>query len=125
MQALVRGDREAFYAHEIKARSTVGLPPFGRLAALIISATEHDVAFGFARHLAMVAPKAPDEAKLRLFGPADAPVSMVRGRHRVRLLVQSDKQFDLSGYVRFWLAEGPKPTGNLRVQVDIDPMSFY
>lgn len=125
MQALVRGDREAFYAHEIKARGIVGLPPFGRLAALIISANEHDVAFGFARHLATVAPKAPDEAKLKLFGPADAPVAMVRGRHRVRLLIQSEKQFDLSGYVRFWLAEGPKPTGNLRVQVDIDPMSFY
>ncbi len=50
---------------------------------------------------------------------------MVRGRHRVRLLVQADKQFDLSGYVRYWLNEGPKVTGNLRVQVDIDPMSFY
>jgi len=125
MQAMVRGDREAFYKHELKARESAGLPPFGRLAALIVSASEHDVAFGYARHLAMMAPKAPDEVKLKLFGPADAPVAMVRGRHRVRLLVQCDKQFDLSAYVRFWLAEGPKPTGNLRVQVDIDPMSFY
>ena len=125
MQAMVRGDREAFYKHELKARESAGLPPFGRLAALIISATEHEVAFGHARGLAVMAPKAPDEAKLKLFGPADAPVAMVRGRHRVRLLVQADKHFDLSGYVRFWLQEGPKVTGNLRVQVDIDPMSFY
>jgi primosomal protein N' (replication factor Y) len=50
---------------------------------------------------------------------------MVRGRHRVRLLAQSPKAFDLSGYVRFWLGAGPRATGNLRVQVDIDPMSFY
>lgn len=125
MQAMVRGDREAFYKHELKSREAAGLPPFGRLAALIVSATEHDVAFGFAQRLANLAPKAPDEAKLKLFGPADAPVAMVRGRHRVRLLAQSEKNFDLSSYVRFWLAEGPKPTGNLRVQVDIDPMSFY
>jgi len=125
MQAMVRGDREAFYKHELKARESAGLPPFGRLAALIVSATEHDAAFGHARGLAVMAPKAPDSAKLKLFGPADAPVAMVRGRHRVRLLVQADKHFDLSGYVRFWLNEGPKCTGNLRVQVDIDPMSFY
>jgi primosomal protein N' (replication factor Y) len=125
MQAMVRGDKEAFYTHELKSREMVGLPPFGRLAALIVSATEHDVAFGYARMLATLAPKAPDNAKLKLFGPADAPVAMVRGRHRVRLLVQTDKNFDLSAYVRFWLNEAPKTTGNLRVQVDIDPMSFY
>ncbi len=62
---------------------------------------------------------------LRLFGPADAPISMVRGRHRVRLLAQSAKDFDLSGYVRFWLNAAERPTGNLRVQVDIDPQSFF
>jgi primosomal protein N' (replication factor Y) (superfamily II helicase) len=52
-------------------------------------------------------------------------VAMVRGRHRVRLLAQSPKDFDLSGYVRFWLNSAERPRGNLRVQVDIDPMSFY
>ena len=62
---------------------------------------------------------------LKLFGPADAPVAMVRGRHRVRLLVQSPKDLDLSGYVRVWLSSAERPKGNLRIQVDIDPMSFY
>ena len=95
MKAMVSGDREAFYAHELTAREAGGLPPFGRLAEGV-----------------------------RLFGPADAPIAMVRGRHRVRLLAQSGKDFDLSGYVRFWLASAEKVTGNLRVQVDIDPMSF-
>ena len=122
MKAMVRGDSEAFYAHELEMREQGGLPPFGRLAALIISANEHDVAFDFARRLLSVAPMAEG---LKLFGPADAPVAMVRGRHRVRLLVQSGKEFDLSGYVRFWLNNAQKPTGNLRVQIDIDPMSFY
>ncbi|HVX82677.1 MAG TPA: primosomal protein N', partial [Devosiaceae bacterium] len=98
-----------------------GLPPFGRLAALIISAAEHDDAMSFAKTLLSAAPIAEG---LKLFGPADAPIAMVRGRHRVRLLAQSAKDFDLSGYVRFWLENGPRATGNLRVQVDIDPMTF-
>ena len=122
MEAMVKQDREAFYAHELQVREEGGLPPFGRLAALIVSANAHDDAMGFARKLLSAAPQAEG---LRLFGPADAPVAMVRGRHRVRLLAQSPKDFDLSGYVRFWLGSAERVTGNLRVQVDIDPMSFY
>ena len=122
MEAMVKQDREAFYAHELEVREDGQLPPFGRLAALIVSANEHDDAMGFARKLLSAAPQAEG---LRLFGPADAPVAMVRGRHRVRLLAQSPKDFDLSGYVRFWLTSAERVSGNLRVQVDIDPMSFY
>jgi primosomal protein N' (replication factor Y) len=122
MEAMIKQDREAFYAHELEVREQGRLPPFGRLAALIVSANEHEEAMGFARTLLAAAPQAED---LRLFGPADAPVAMVRGRHRVRLLVQSGKDFDLSGYVRFWLNTAEPPKGNLKVQVDIDPMSFY
>jgi len=121
MKAMVKGDREAFYKHELLAREAGGLPPFGRLAALIVSANEHDPAFAYAKQLLSVAPLAEG---MKLFGPADAPISMIRGRHRVRLLAQSGKDFDLSGYVRFWLEQAPKTTGNLRVQVDIDPQSF-
>ncbi len=105
---MIKGDREAFYAHELKVREEGGLPPFGRLAALIVSANEHDEAFAFARRLLSAAPMAEG---LRLFGPADAPLAMVRGRHRVRLLVQSPKEFDLSGYVRFWLNHGGETQG--------------
>jgi len=122
IEAMVKGDTEAFYAHELKVREEGGLPPFGRLAALIVSANEHDDAMGFAKKLLSEAPMAEG---LKLFGPADAPVAMVRGRHRVRLLAQSPKDFDLSGYVRYWLSNGTRATGNLRVQVDIDPMSFF
>lgn len=122
MQAMIKGDREAFYSYELASREAGGLPPFGRLAALIISGNEHDPTFEFARKILAAAPMADG---LRLFGPADAPIAMVRGRHRVRLLAQSGKDFDLSGYVRFWLENGPKATGNLRIQVDIDPQSFF
>jgi primosomal protein N' (replication factor Y) len=121
MKAMVSGDREAFYAQEILAREAGGMPPFGRLAALIVSANDHDNATNFARLLLSTAPMADG---VRLFGPADAPVAMIRGRHRVRLLAQSGKDFDLSGYVRFWLSSAEKPKGDLKIQVDIDPMTF-
>ena len=62
---------------------------------------------------------------LRLFGPAIAPLAMIRGRHRIRLLAQSPKDFDLSGYVRFWLNGADPPRGGLKVQIDIDPQSFF
>ena len=121
MRAMVSGDREAFYAHELTAREAGGLPPFGRLAALIVSANDHETAMTYAKKLLSAAPMADS---VRLFGPADAPINMIRGRHRVRLLAQAGKDFDLSGYVRFWLGSAEKATGHLRVQVDIDPMSF-
>jgi primosomal protein N' (replication factor Y) len=121
MKAMVSGDREAFYAQELLAREAGGMPPFGRLAALIVSANEHDPAMNFAKTLISAAPMAEG---VRLFGPADAPVAMIRGRHRVRLLAQSGKDFDLSGYVRFWLSSAEKPKGDLKIQIDIDPMSF-
>jgi primosomal protein N' (replication factor Y) len=122
MAAMVKGDSEAFYAYELAAREEGGLPPFGRLAALIVSANEQPEAMAFAKKLLSQAPMAEG---LKLFGPADAPIAMVRGRHRVRLLAQSVKDFDLSGYVRFWLTNAERPSGNLRVQVDIDPQSFF
>ena len=75
-----------------------------------------------ARKLLSAAPMAED---LKLFGPAVAPLAMIRGRHRIRLLAQSRKDFDLSGYVRFWLTNAPQAKGDLKVQVDIDPQSFF
>jgi primosomal protein N' (replication factor Y) (superfamily II helicase) len=122
IEAMVKGDTEAFYAHELKVREQGRLPPYGRLAALIVSANQHDEALDYSRRLLSAAPSAEG---LRLFGPADAPIAMVRGRHRVRLLAQSPRDFDLSGYVRFWLTNAEPTKGNLRVQVDIDPQSFF
>ncbi len=122
IRAMIAGDREGFYAHELKVREEGMLPPFGRLAALIISGNDHAETIEYARRLMGAAPLA---GEVRRFGPADAPVAMVRGRHRVRILVQSPKGFDLSGYVRFWLENADPARGNLRVQVDIDPVSFY
>jgi len=128
MRAMKTQDSKAFYAHELKIREQGGLPPFGRLAAIIISANNHNEAFNYARGLLRVAPKPTNEGEgknLKLFGPVDAPLALIRGRYRVRLLVQSNHSFNLSAYMRFWLEKAQKPTKSIRVQVDIDPISFH
>ena len=62
---------------------------------------------------------------MRVLGPAEAPIAVVRGRHRFRLLVKSPRAFDLSGYLREWLSGAPKAKGSLKLDVDVDPQSFY
>jgi len=62
---------------------------------------------------------------VRILGPAEAPIAVVRGRHRFRLLVKAPRGYDLSAYLRQWLADAPKPSGNVRLEVDVDPQSFY
>jgi primosomal protein N' (replication factor Y) len=122
MKALILGDREAFYRNEIEQRERTGYPPFGRLASLVISAGDRHAAEGFGRTLASLAPK---DEQVRVLGPAEAPIAVVRGRYRFRLLVKSPRNFDLSHYMREWLSQAPKPKGNLQLEVDIDPMSFF
>jgi primosomal protein N' (replication factor Y) (superfamily II helicase) len=121
MKALVACDREAFYASEIEMREKTGYPPFGRLAGLIVSAGDRPTAEGFARKLAAVA---PIDERIKVLGPAEAPLAVIKGRYRFRLLVKSQRNVDLSEYLREWLASGPKPKGNLKLEVDVDPQSF-
>ncbi len=122
MKALISGDREAFYSSEIALREASGYPPFGRLASLVITANERPAAEGYGRALAMAAPR---DDSVRVLGPAEAPVAVVRGRHRFRLLVKAPRAFDLSTYLREWLAGAPKRKGSVRLDVDVDPQSFY
>jgi primosomal protein N' (replication factor Y) len=121
MKALVASDREAFYASEIEQRERSGYPPFGRLASLIISAGDRPTAESFARQLAAIA---PIDELVQVLGPAEAPLAVIKGRYRFRLLVKSARGVDLSGYLREWLAAGPKTKGNLKLEIDVDPQSF-
>jgi primosomal protein N' (replication factor Y) len=121
MKALVACDREAFYASEIAQRERTGYPPFGRLASLIISAGDRATAEGYARKLVAIAPV---DERVQLLGPAEAPLAVIKGRYRFRLLLKSARGFDLSDYLRHWLTAAPKPKGNLKLEVDVDPQSF-
>ncbi len=120
MAALVSNERDRFLATEAEARKEHGLPPFGRLAALVLSAPDSDAADFSARAFARTAPQMPGVETL---GPAPAPLAVLRGRHRRRFLVKAERGVNLQAVLRQWLARVKVPA-SLRVQVDIDPYSF-
>jgi primosomal protein N' (replication factor Y) (superfamily II helicase) len=119
--ALISGDAERFYEEETRVREMAGLPPFGRLASLIVSAVEREAAEAHARAMALVAEPPPG---VTVLGPAEAPLALIRGRYRFRLLVKTEREVDLQAYLRGWMARCPKIRGNTRVSIDVDPQSF-
>jgi primosomal protein N' (replication factor Y) (superfamily II helicase) len=119
MQAIVSGDASAFYEREIVEREKAVLPPFGRLASIIVSADTRGEAETHARGL-----RAAQVTGIMLLGPAEAPLALIRGRHRFRLLVHGRRNSDMQSFLRTLLANGPKERGSVHVQLDIDPQSF-
>ena len=118
--ALVKGDAAGFYAAETEARREAAMPPFGRLAAIVVSSEEQSEAEATARRIGQAAPSVEH---LAVFGPAPAPLAMLRGRHRQRLLVHASRALAVQDVIRAWLAKvewGAKT----RVSVDVDPYSF-
>jgi len=118
--ALVSGDAPGFYAAETDARREAAMPPFGRLAAIVVSAEDAAAADAVARRIGHAAPSV---AGMAVFGPAPAPLAMLRGRHRQRLLVHARRSLDVQDVIRDWLAKidwSPR----VRVAVDVDPYSF-
>jgi primosomal protein N' (replication factor Y) len=127
--ALLSGDFERFYREETRARREAGLPPFGRLAAIVVSGADRAATEFFARELARAAhhmrgENRSPESEIVVLGPAEAPIAMLRGKSRFRLLVKATRRADLQGFLRRWLAAAPRPKGGVRVAVDIDPQSF-
>ncbi len=120
IRALVADDRDGFIAHEMAERRAASMPPFGRLAALILSSPDADGIDRIARELARVAPSGPG---ILVLGPAPAPLALLRGRHRRRFLLKCRRDIAPQPLIRAWLAKVKLP-GNLRLQVDIDPYSF-
>jgi len=118
--ALVSGDAPGFYAAETEARHEAAMPPFGRLAAIVVSAEDSSQADSVARRIGNAAPKVDGMA---VFGPAPAPLAMLRGRHRQRLLVHAARSLDVQDVIRDWLA-GVEWSPKVRVSVDVDPYSF-
>ena len=117
MQALITGDAEAFYEAETEARRDAGAPPFGRYAAIVVSSEEQACAHEVARAVAQSAPRVDGMA---VYGPAPAPLAMLRGRHRYRLLVHARRALDVQDVIRDWLGGLDWPA-KARVTVDVDP----
>ena len=120
MQALIAGDLEQFMQREAAARRPGHWPPYGRLAALIVSADSAAQADGLARDLGRAAPHGEG---VTVLGPAPAPLAVLRGRHRRRLLLRTRRDIAVQPILTDWLAQVPVPRG-ARVDVDVDPVSF-
>ncbi|WP_374414357.1 primosomal protein N' [Novosphingobium colocasiae] len=118
--ALASADRDAFYAAEIEARREAGAPPFGRWAAIIVSSEDQAEALAAARAIGGCAPDLPD---VLILGPAPAPLALLRGRYRFRLLVAARRSAEVQKVLRGWLDPLEFPRG-VRVAIDVDPYSF-
>jgi len=123
IRAILSGDEEGFWRAEAAERQQAGVPPYGRLAGIVLSSPDVQQVFDFGGALAR------QDAPLRrigaqVFGPAPAPIARIRGRHRVRLLVKADKGVPLQQALADWVGQ-LRPPNNLRLSIDIDPQSFY
>jgi primosomal protein N' (replication factor Y) len=121
MQAMTSGDRDSFYAQEAEFRSRAGAPPYGRLAAVIVSGYDGEQVREAARALGKAAPAAKD---LKVWGPTPAFYALLRGQTRERLLVSAARGVDVQAFMRAWLASIKVPA-QVRVTVDVDPISFF
>jgi primosomal protein N' (replication factor Y) len=123
LRAILSGDDEGFWRAEAEARRRALMPPYGRLAGVVVTGADETRTWEVARALARQA--APlTAAGAELFGPAPAPIARIRGRHRVRLLVRAPKGAALQPALRSWAAAVPCPS-TVRVSIDIDPQSFF
>jgi len=120
MKALTSGQRDAFMAAELAAREAAHMPPFSRLAAVIVEGAKEALVADVARKLAS---RAGGDKRIAVLGPAPAPLSLLRGKHRYRLLVRADRAVNLPDYMKAWLAS-VEPPSSVRVKLDIDPQSF-
>lgn len=120
MQALVSGDRQRFIAAELADRRAAGMPPFGRLAALIVSGPEPAAVDNVCAALAR---RAPQGDGITTLGPSTAPLALLRGRHRRRFLLKTRRDIALQPLLHAWLARIGLP-GSVRLQIDVDPYSF-
>ncbi|KAA9010723.1 primosomal protein N' [Histidinibacterium aquaticum] len=123
IRAILGGDEEAFWAAEAREREAAGVPPYGRMAGIVLSGTDVQEVFDLGTRLAR------NDVALRrigaqVFGPAPAPIARIRGRHRVRLLVKADKGAPLQAALADWAGQ-VRLKGETRMAIDIDPQSFF
>ena len=123
IRAILAGDEEGFWRAEAAGRRAAGVPPYGRMAGIVLSST--DVQEVFDLGTAMARQSAPlRRIGAEVYGPAPAPIARIRGRHRVRLLVKAEKGAPLQAALAEWAGQF-RLKGELRMQIDIDPQSFY
>jgi primosomal protein N' (replication factor Y) len=123
IRSILSGDEESFWRAEADERRAAQVPPYGRMAGIILSSTDVQEVFDLGN--AMARQDGPlRRVGAQVFGPAPAPIARVRGRHRVRLLVKASKGTALQPALAEWIAQF-RLRGQLRLAGDIDPQSCY
>jgi len=123
IRAILSGEEEAFWRAEAEERRHAGVPPYGRMAGIVLSSPDVQAVFDLGAAMARTA-EPLRRIGAEVYGPAPAPIARIRGRHRVRLLVKAAKGAPIQGALAEWIAQFRLPA-NLRLAVDIDPQSFY
>jgi len=118
--ALAAGDRDLFIGVELAMREMLGLPPFGKLAAVIFWGPDPAKVDALAKKFLNAAPRAEG---IEILGPSEAPIGRLRGLYRRRLFVQADPNVNLSKYMQAWRVK-VRPPSKYKIQIDIDPQSF-
>ena len=123
IRAILSGDEEGFWSAEAAARKAAGVPPYGRMAGIVLSSPNVQEVFDLGAEMARRA-EPLRRIGAEVYGPAPAPIARIRGRHRVRLLVKADKTAPIQAALAEWAGQFKLPA-NLRLTIDIDPQSFY
>ena len=123
IRAILSGDEEDFWRAEAEERRAAGVPPYGRMAGIVLSSPDVQEVFDVGKALASRA-EPLRRVGAQIYGPAAAPIARIRGRHRVRLLVKAGKGVALQPAISAWVKQIRLPN-NLRLSVDIDPQNFY
>ena len=120
MQALIHQERDRFFDVEAQEREAAHMPPFTRLAGLIVAGKDEQQVADIARELGRLSPHADG---VEILGPAEAPFYRLRGLYRRRMLVRAGKELNIQKLIEEWLAQIRLPS-TVRIYVDIDPQNF-
>ena len=126
MQALAIGDRDMFLRVELSEREGAFMAPFSRVVGVIVSGRDERQVADVSRALGQSSPNTKDDKgrMIQTLGPAEAPFYRLRGKYRRRLLIRADKTIDVQKSINHWLGTLKIPSA-VRVQIDIDPQSFF
>ncbi|MEZ8006783.1 MAG: primosomal protein N' [Amylibacter sp.] len=123
IKAILNGDEEEFWQAEANQRLAAGMPPFGRLAGIVLKGPDITQVFNLANHMVRNAPML-DAIGAEIYGPAPAPIARVRDNHRVRILVKAPKEVTIQGALAQWRDSVQIPR-DIHISIDIDPQTFY
>ncbi len=123
MQALAAGERDEFMQMEAQMREDCAMPPFGKLASVVIESPGEKEAFAYARDIVRKSAGNQLMHDVQILGPAPAPLSLLRGKYRFRILIKAPRSFAMQNFLESWLLK-EKPPSSIRMKIDVDPYSF-